>query len=291
MSSASRLTPPDRRPTSQALEQGSMASISHQAEGHCYFTGQTSAVQHSHAAPPPQQSSLYSPYLDGVGTLFGSASRKGSYDTNVDISEDEASTPQPDTDVTTPYAPHATWLDGSPNGGRPGNSPPTPRLTPVQKLPWLPPSEYPEFQRQRATLKNRNPVFHPYRPALEDTPMGSPVDTTCTSIEPGSGSEDGSAYEDHDHIQDVSSDGHTPSGRFDSDDDNGDRETDDQNNVLGQPFYSFGHGYLPEDAYDSINTLWEMASSMSNARHASTKLRQEAGLDGSFAVGSAESSS
>ncbi|KZM21585.1 hypothetical protein ST47_g7214 [Ascochyta rabiei] len=249
-----------------------MAFLLNQAEGHCYFAGEMLAGRHSHTAPPLQKSSLHSPCLDGVGTLFGSTLREGSYNTSMDISEDEAFASRLDTDIT-PSTYHTSWLL---DGGRPDNSPPTPRLTPIQKLPWLPPSEYSEFQRQREAAKGRHNVFKldPYRTALEDTPVGSPVDTSCTSVEPGSDDDDdGSAYYGHDHVHDVSSGAHTPSRRnFDSDDDDDDDDDDDramegQDSVIGQPPYSFNHDYLPEDAYNNVNAPEETASSMSNPRH------------------------
>ena len=130
-----------------------------EVKGHVHFTGQPSADPYSHNPQPLERFSTYSACLANVGAQFPSpsASRKGSYDTN--LSEDEAFTTQPDNEVTTPRADHNSWLPDSPNGGRPDIFPPTPRLTPVHGLPYLTPSEYAEFKRQRAVRNRRNTVF------------------------------------------------------------------------------------------------------------------------------------
>jgi hypothetical protein len=122
-----------------------MSSFSYKAGDHRFLTDQEIANEHSHTAPSSHHTPPQSTILSGVGTLF--PPRKGSYAADVDISEDEAVTVQPE--VTISHTNHISSLLRSPKGGLPEKLPPTPRLTPNQRAPYLPPSEYPEFERQR----------------------------------------------------------------------------------------------------------------------------------------------
>ena len=162
LSSISRLLTGARH--SRLLHGGNMSSLSDQSEN-LHFVGQTSS-DHSHAAPPLPQYSSHSIYLDGVGTLFPSS--KASYDTNVDFSDDEAFMLQPGEEATTPPANRNFWAYDSPNEGQPDNYPPTPRLTPARGPPFLPLSEYPEFERQRAAKKGCNIGLGKYVISPED---------------------------------------------------------------------------------------------------------------------------
>lgn len=131
-----------------------MSSPLYQAEDYQPFTGQ---IPHSHSTPPTQEYVPDPAVLSGVGTHFDS--RKWSYDSTVDLSEDEATIPQPDKDATTPRRDHTSWLLSDTDASRAVNSPPTPRRTPDQGHPYLPPSEIPELQRQRMARERRKATF------------------------------------------------------------------------------------------------------------------------------------
>jgi hypothetical protein len=123
-----------------------MSSQASKAELHRLLSGEKDLERNGGCEELAPSRAIDPAYFDHVGAVFGL--RKDSYPNYpdcIDLHDNEA-TIQPN--AARPYSHYTRQLQMTPGRISP-HSPPTPALTPTQKGPFMSPTEYEAFKRQR----------------------------------------------------------------------------------------------------------------------------------------------